>query len=439
MGIRDLMTGAIASATAGSVRGTMSVPVTDIAGIRKRSSGTNGVSMVGFPTDGGLMAGGVTAETTLGLSSVWRSIDILTNGVSQLEWKEMRGRVELEQQSRLVKRPQSQRTRREWTSLVVATLAMFDVCYLLKAGGNDSEGVPSGLWYIDPTIVMPAEANLFTVAFGLPSDWYYVAGQRMHRDQMVILHRSPLPTVLDTTGGIINLARVTFAAALAAERYASRYWQAGGSPTTVLQTAQRLTKTQTDEASALWAEKKARGPDYAPVLHGGLEAKSFGADPTAQAAVEARREQVADVGRYFGIPTRLLNAPTGDNETYTSTPAANQDLVKFTLQNYIGAIEDAITDLLPGGRRLRLDPSHLTVGTQHEQAQAIQLATGNKPWMLQKEARGFTGLPELDDMSELQPPPPPAPVIAAPGETPARPGDPAAPAAKPEPGGPPKP
>jgi len=60
------------------------------------------------------------------------------------------------------------------------------------------------------------------------------------RDQLVIMHRSPQPTISDTAGGIINLARATFAAAIAAERYASRYWQAGGSPTTVLETDQRL-------------------------------------------------------------------------------------------------------------------------------------------------------------------------------------------------------
>jgi phage portal protein BeeE len=360
--------------------------------------------MVGFPTDGGLTSGGVTATTTLGLSAVWRCIDILSNGVSQLEWRERRGTLDLPL-SRLVARPQAQRTRREWTSLVVSTLALFDVCYLFKAGGVDSEGVPIGLWYMDPTIVSPASADLFTSAFLLPPSEFFVGGVKTSADDLVILHRSPQPTVSDTTGGVINLARTTFAAAIAAERYASRYWQAGGPPTTTLETEQRLTPAQATEVQDQWYQKRSKGPDYAPVLVGGLKARSFGADPTSESAVEARKELVADIGRYFGIPTRILNAPTGDSETYTSTPAANQDLVRYTLQNYIGAIEDAISELLPGGRRVEMDVRRLTRGTQSEQAQAYSLATGQRPWMTPADVRDEVGLPPVEDPTDLVPVP----------------------------------
>src|SRR5262245_936945 len=92
--------------------------------LRRRDTLTNPVYMVGFPSDGGLTSGGVSALTTLGLSAVWRCVDILSNGVSQLEWRERRGTLDLPP-SRIVVRPQAQRTRREWTSLVVSTLALF--------------------------------------------------------------------------------------------------------------------------------------------------------------------------------------------------------------------------------------------------------------------------------------------------------------------------
>jgi phage portal protein BeeE len=368
---------------------------------RQRNADTR--VMVGFPNSGGLISGGVSATTTLGLSAVWRCIDILSNGVSQLEWRERRGTLDLPL-SRIVMRPQAQRTRREWTSLVVSTLALFDVCYLYKAGGVDAEGVPIGLWYIDPTLVSPASMDLFTSAFLLPPSEFFIGGVRTSADDLVVLHRSPQPTISDTAGGILNLARTTFAAAIAAEQYASRYWQAGGPPTTVLETDQRLTQAQADETQDRWYQKRSLGPDYAPVLGGGLKAKSFGADPTSESAVEARRELVADIGRYFGIPTRILNAPTGDSETYTSTTAANQDLVRYTLQNYIGAIEDGISELLPGGRRMEMDPWKLTSGTQYEQAQTYQLATGNKPWMTAEDVRERLRLPPVENPADLMPP-----------------------------------
>jgi phage portal protein BeeE len=242
-----------------------------------------------------------------------------------------------------------------------------------------------------------------------PSLAYDIAGVEVPADRLVILHRSPLPGVTDGIGGVIRLARITFAAALAAEGYASRYWQAGGSPTTVLESDSQIPDAIATQISDRWRERRMKGPDYAPLLSGGVRAREMGADPTANAAVEARREQVADVGRYFGVPTRILNAPTGDTETYATSESGNQDLVRYTLQNYIGAIEDAITDQLPGGRRMMMETRSLTSGTQLAQAQALQLATGNKAWLSVDEARELWNLPPAESPDELNPEPVPNP------------------------------
>lgn len=364
--------------------------------------------MIGFPSDGGLAGAGVTATTTLGLSAVWRSLDILSNGVSQCDWVERRGTLDLPI-SRIVARPQAERTRREWVSLVVSTLALYDVCYLLKVGGEDSEGVPLALWPLPPSIVQPVATDFVTL---LPAAEFWVNQTKVPRGQLVILHRSPQPGISDTLGGILNLARITFATAIAAEAYASRYWQAGGPTDRALETDANIPDPIATQLSDRWAERRSKGPDHVPVLSGGLKYKEYGVDPTAQSAVEARRELVADVGRYFGVPTRILNAPTGDSETYTSSEAGNQDLVRYTLQNYIGAIEDAISDQLPGGRRLVIPTRRLTVGTQLAQAQAYQLALGNKAWMTPEDVRDEIGLPPVEDPDALNPPAP-APVVAA--------------------------
>ena len=357
--------------------------------------------LTGFPSQGGVIPYGVTGISALGLSSVWRCLDILSNGVSQLPWRETSGNLDLPL-SRIVNRPLGFGTRREWVSYVVSVLALYDVAYLLKVGGYDSEGVPAGLLPLEPNMVQPRSLPQVVSPF-LGADIYSVAGVDVPADRIVVLHRSPLPGVIDTTGGVINLARITFAAAIAAEGYASRYWQSGGSPTVVLEADAKIPDTIAQQISDRWAERRSRGPDYAPVLDGGVKARDFGADPTALAAVEARREQVADVGRYFGVPTRILNAPTGDTETYATSESGNQDLVRYTLQNYIGAIEDAISDQLPGGRKLVMETRRLTTGTQLAQAQAFQLLTGNKAIMSPDEARELLGLPPTESPDTLNP------------------------------------
>lgn len=365
--------------------------------------------MVGFSSDGGLLPSGVSAVTSYGLSSVWRCLDVLSNGVSQLPWLELRGNLPLPP-SRLVTQPSSMTTRREWTSYVVSVLALYDICYLLKTG-MDSEGMPLGLLPLDPNYVQPRHPGMLISPF-IPAPTYYVGTTEVERDQLVILRRSPLPGVSDWTGGVIALARTTFAAAIAAEGYASRYWQAGGSPLTVLESDQQVPDAIATQISDRWRERRAKGPDYAPVLSGGVKAKQFGADPTADAAVEARREQVADVGRYFGVPTRILNAPTGDTETYATSESANADLVRYTLANYIHAIQDAISSQLPGGRVMQMDTEQLTRPNQLAQAQALQLLTGNKAVMDVQEARDILRLPPMENPDLLNPP---APVPVAPG------------------------
>ena len=366
------------------------------------------VRVIGQPTDGGLLMGGVTATTALGLSAVWRCLDILSNGVSQLTWKERRGTLDLPP-SRLVTRPQSWRTRREWTSLVVSTVALFDCCYLLKVGGEDSEGVPIGLWPLDPSIVQPVTTGVYGAI--LPPDEYWVGQTKVSADQLVIVRRSPQPGILDGSGGVISIARTTFAAALAAESYASRYWQAGGAPTTVLETDANLPDPVATALSDRWREKRSKGPDYAPVMSSGVKAKSFGADPTAESAVEARRELVADISRYFGVSSHIVNAPSGDSQTYKSSETTGMDFLRFTLQNYINAIQDAISDLLPGGRYMVMDVEPLIRTTYYAQAQALQLATAGKAWMSVDEARDAIGLAPAERPDELNPPP--APVVVA--------------------------
>jgi len=339
----------------------------------------------------GYPIGAANGITSLGLSSVWRCLDVLSNGVSQLPWREMRGTLDLPP-SRLVRRPRASMTRREWTSLVVGTLALYDSCYLLKVGGLDVEGIPMGLHPLDPAQVRPVTTEALSLA---PPTDYWVGSSRVSADDLVILRRSPQPGIGEAAGGVLRLARVTFSAAIAAETYASRYWQAGGNPTISLETELHLNETQAEEISDRWAERRARGPDYAPVLSGGIKAKPFGADPTAESAVEARREMVADIGRYFGLTTGLLNAPAGDSTKYSTSEMDNLNLVRFTLRNYIGAIEDAVTDQLPGGRRMAMDIAELTQGTQLARAQAWQLAIA-AGWLTPNEVREAEGLAPME-------------------------------------------
>lgn len=340
----------------------------------------------------------LSGSTIAGLSAVVRCVNLIADTVSGFPWQEWTGDRQLAP-SRLVRRPMALMSRREWVWRVVATEALYSTCYLLHVGGTDAEGAPWSLLPVPPGAIVPANA---TDPWGLvePSE-YIIGGQRVSSSFVTVVRRSPWPGVPDHLAGILNLARREFQSYLAADIAAARYWMAGGPITTVISTEQALSDPQAAELAARWVARRTLGADYPAVLGRGGSAQPWGADPTAESAVEARREMVADVGRYFGVPTRILNAPAGDSETYSNVELDGIDLLRYTLQGYIDPMEEAISEILPGdplmGRRMRVDPSRIMQGPLPERATAyVALVSGDRPLMTVAEARvrGFGLSPE---------------------------------------------
>lgn len=353
----------------------------------------------------------LSGVTIAGLSAVWRCVTLIADTISGFPWQEWRGDEQLDP-SRLVRSPMALMSRREWTWRVVATEALFSTAHLLHVGGSDSEGAPWSLLPLPPLSIVPATTpDPYLI---VPPSQYLVAGHLVDAQYVTQVRRAPWPGVPDHLAGIVNMARKAFQSYLAADTAAYRYWMAGGPTTTVITTDQPLTNDQADAMAERWVQRRAIGADYPAVLGRGGHAEPWGADPTAESAVEARREIVADIGRWLGVPTRILNAPAGDSETYSNVELDGIDLHRYTLIGYMDPIEDAISSVLPGdrltGRRMRMDPSRIMQGTLADRATAYSSLVGSVPIMSVAEARmkGF-GLP----------PAPPAATAAAPADTPA--------------------
>jgi len=361
------------------------------------------VPMITAPTSVPYVSGG----TALGLSAVWRCVNLIADSIADLPWREWTGPESAPEElpiSRLVRRPMATITRREWTWRVVATECLYSTVYLLHVGGTDSEGVPWSLLPIPPNAIMPLTPE---DPWGLSSPTeYFVGGERIPVEFLSIIRRSPFPGIGDQAAGIIGMARSQFQAYLAADTHLARYWINGGPTVTVLQTTASLTSDQAAGISDSWtARRQLGGP---AVLDNGLEAKPFGADPTTDSAVEARREIVADIGRYFGVPSRILNAPAGDSETYANVENDATDLWRYTLRGYAGPIEDALSELLPGdyitARRMRFDPVRYLQGDLQSRAQAYPMLVHAGILTIDEARAGGFGLGPLPEGAT----PPPA-------------------------------
>lgn len=319
----------------------------------------------------------VSSTTAIALSAVWRAVDLIASTVASFPWQEWRGdpmtdptAVQL-QPSRLARKPMATMTRREWTWRVVAAEALENTVYLLHTGGRDSEGTPWSLLPLPPGVCQAASP---ADPWGLvPAAYYRVGGLGLvPSDELTIIRRAPFPGLSDAASSILQVARRQFQAYLGADTHMARYWTNGGPTTTVLTTDQELDDNQADTIQARWDAK--RSMSGTAVLGKGVHAEPWGADPTSESATEARREIVAELGRYFGLPTRILNAPAGDSETYSNVESDRLDLLGYCLQGYMDPLEDAVSENLPGdtiaGRHVVLDPTRWLQGALAERATA---------------------------------------------------------------------
>jgi phage portal protein BeeE len=101
----------------------------------------------------------------------------------------------------------------------------------------------------------------------------------------------------------------------------------------------------------------------------------------------------------------MLNAPSGDPTTYRTTESEGLSFIRYSLGDYIHALEDAISGELPLGRRMRIDVTPLTRGEQLTRYQAWESAL-RAGWITPAEVRDAEGLPpqELPEPAPVQAP-----------------------------------
>lgn len=346
----------------------------------------------------------VNENVALSVDTVFACVRILADLVADAVVGEFRGNERLDD-SRLTRRPMQSMTRRTWLWLTTATMALYNGVWLWTRFGSDSEGVPISVLPVPPT-------RLTWIG-----DTPYVDGQEARPEDLTWVPRTSFPSLTRELSTVLRLARDAIAAGYASGAYRTDFWQSGGAPVWYVKSDQKLDNDAAEKISDRVAERRQANPGRPLVLGMGSDIKQLGTDLGAGNTNQAIASVGQSIVRYFGVPGWLVGVPIeAGSLTYQNAAAAGLDLVRYTLQpGYAGPIADALSDFLPGdyltGRRVVLDLSHLTRGTVLEQAQAYQIATGGKAWMLQNEVRNDLHMPELSEFDNLDPQGAPAPAI----------------------------
>jgi HK97 family phage portal protein len=347
----------------------------------------------------------LTVYEAAGVSAVRRCVSLIANAIAGQRWTEWEGEPpqRLPTVSRIVKRPAAVMTRREWCWRVIASMCLTDISYIYMVGGVDDEGVPGSLLPLPKEAIVPS--GLIDPWGVFPPTAYSISGiaGTVSGESVIPMRSAFWPGVPIHLQGILQMARNTMMSAWASDVYVSRYWQAGGAPTTQITTEQELTDIQADGLGNRYRTRRAKGPDFPLVLGKGAKAEAWGADVSQQAAVEARRDIAIEVGNLFGVSAHYLNiTPTGESKTYANIQDEALSLDRFTLAGFYDPIQDLVSDLLPDERYMLIDMTRLTRASQESRFRAWQIAVGNKPWMTPEEVRTEEGLGENDDIDRLE-------------------------------------
>jgi HK97 family phage portal protein len=180
----------------------------------------------------------------------------------------------------------------------------------------------------------------------------------------------------------------------AAQVFSAAYFANGTVISGLLTSDKNITPEQAAKAKTKWTEEHGGGPGKQhgiSVLGQGLKFEPINHNAQEAQLIEARRFQVHEIARFFGVPTTLL----ADNEAWTNLEALWDGFYRQCLKPWASRFdEEATRKMFPQRqpwREVHHDLTQLTLGSFKDQVAALVQATGNRAVLTQNEARDVLG------------------------------------------------
>lgn len=336
----------------------------------------------------------LTDSTFTRTIAVYRAVQLLTLGASQLSLDVWRGSDLIERPS-LVRRPDIKlRDLSAFTKRTVASLALTGNAYWRVARNARNEA--SNLEVLNPHECEPQKDGRLSIA-----------GVRVPLESHEFQHLGMLwiPGEMKALGPI-QAARMELTGAHNATQYGAAFLKSGDVPSGVLKTDQVLSPTQAAQYKTQWHARQAH---EVAVLGQGLDYKPVLLSPKDAQFLETRQFDTTAIARLFGIPAHLFLASVeGSSLTYSNMAQADLAFMRWTVAEYTREIETAMTAVLPSTQTARfnldavLRPDAPTRSTVHR----TNLEAG---WMSVNEVREIEGLPPVPGGDTYSAPVTPAP------------------------------
>jgi len=177
-------------------------------------------------------------------------------------------------------------------------------------------------------------------------------------------------------------ARNAIGNALAMDEYSGKFFEGGAHPSIVLSAAAKMNPQQIADLQAAFANKYsglANAHRLPLVLTEGITAQELSLSAEDAQLLEARKFQVLDVARAFGVPGYMINESTGSTSWGTGIESIGRGFVQYTLQPWLRKIEQELNrKLFPRdtGRFVEFYRDALIEGDSKSQSEYFRIALG---------------------------------------------------------------
>lgn len=204
---------------------------------------------------------------------------------------------------------------------------------------------------------------------------------------------------------ITHAARSAVGNALAMDNYSGKFFEGGAHPSIVLNSAVKMNPEQITALQTAFVNKYsgAENAHKLPlVLTEGITAKEISINAQDSQLLEARKFQVIDIARAFGVPPHMIGETSASTSWGSGIESMSRAFVTYTLQPHLVRIEQELNrKLFPrnSARFIQFDRDALIEGDSKAQSDYNRAALGGPGtgpgWMSVDEIRKGKGLAPL--------------------------------------------
>ena len=333
--------------------------------------------------------------TALGVSAVLGAVSLLADSVASMPLRcysvDKTGTRVMRPLPDVLANPDPESNTYELIHQIVASLALHGNAYVKI--DRDRSGTMIGLVPLHPYQMQVLPTGDQT------GRTYLHLGNEISREDMLHLRWFTPPQSLVGISPL-NQTRNLVGLSIAMDRHLAQFYGEGGTPSSVLETDQKLTLDQARIIQGTWESTHRRHRKPA-VLSDGLKWRPIQTSAADFQMIQTREQLIRDIARIFRIPSHLIGA-SGDNQTYQNVEQASLNFLTHTIHPWLRRIEIALSRILDVGDDVAFDTSVLlrVDALTRAKVNEINVKMGARTPNEVRQIEGLEPAPGLDDFHQ---------------------------------------